>query len=199
MALSDIKKKIETEAREEANRILAKASQDITQVNAEAEKSVRDTNALYNERFNKEKPEILRRREIVANLDVARIQLGAKQSLIGKAFDEALSILCSMPQDRYLGFAYKLLQKAVKTGKEVVYIGKNESKINADWINNYNSQNNTALTLAGERLPISGGFVLRNERIDTNCSFDMLVRWIREDIESDVVKQLFGGEARAEN
>jgi V/A-type H+-transporting ATPase subunit E len=192
MGLSDIKKKIETEAQEEIRSILTKAEQEAARLKEDARTKVADTKKLYTERFEKERPEILRRREIVANLDVARIQLGAKQTLIGKSFDEAVLILANLPHDRYLGFVNGLLKRAVNTGNEVMYVGSNEAKITQDWLNEFNAQNNTQLSLSNDRLPISGGFVLKNDRINTNCSFDMLVKWIRDDIESDIVTKLFG-------
>jgi V/A-type H+-transporting ATPase subunit E len=153
---------------------------------------VDETKKLYSERFEKERPEILKRREIVANLDVARIQLGTKQTLLGKSFEEAISVLADLPNDRYLGFVGKLLEKAVNTGKEVMFVGSGENRITQDWLNDYNAQNKTQISLSGDRIPISGGFVLKNERIDTNCSFEMLVKAIRDDVEEDIVTELFG-------
>jgi len=198
MGLSDIKSKIETEAQEEIKSILAKAQQEAARLREDAKKKVDETKKLYSERFEKERPEILRRREIVANLDVARIQLGTKQTLIGKSFEEAISILAGLPQDRYLGFVHELLKKAVDTGKEVMFVGNGENKITQDWLNEFNSKNSTQLSLSNDRLPIKGGFVLKNNRVDTNCSFDMLVKWIRDDIETDVTKNLFETAAKTQ-
>ena len=192
MALSDIKKKIETEAQDEIRSILSKAEQEVVHINEETKKKVDEIEKLYSERFEKELPEILRRREIAANLDVARIQLGAKQILVENSFKEALAILANLPRDRYLDFVQKLLKKAVVTGKEVMFVGNGENKITQDWLNDFNNKNNTVITLSDKRIPISGGFILKNERIDTNCSFDMLIKWIRDDIETDAAKKLFG-------
>jgi len=192
MALSDIKKKIETEAQDEIRSILSKAEQEVVHINEETKKKVDEIERQYSERFEKELPEILRRREIAANLDVARIQLGAKQILVENSFKEALAILANLPRDRYLDFVQKLLKKAVVTGKEVMFVGNGENKITQDWLNDFNNKNNTVITLSDKRIPISGGFILKNERIDTNCSFDMLIKWIRDDIETDAAKKLFG-------
>ena len=192
MGLSDIKKKIETEAQEEINKILAKAEQEIIRLQEDTKRKVEETKKSYSERFEKERPEIFRRREIVANLDVARIQLGAKQTLIGKSFEEAVSIIANQSHNRYLEFIYELLRKAVDTGKEVVFVGNDENAITQDWLNYFNNMNNTQLSLSNDRISIRGGFVLKNERINTNCSIEMLVNWIRDDIESDVVTKLFG-------
>jgi V/A-type H+-transporting ATPase subunit E len=46
------------------------------------------------------------------------------------------------------------------------------------------------LTLSPEKLPIAGGFILRDDRIDTNCSWEMLIADAKADIETEVVKRL---------
>ncbi|MBR1439458.1 MAG: hypothetical protein IJ587_13090, partial [Synergistaceae bacterium] len=136
-------------------------------------------------------PEVLRRREIVAELDAKRIDLGVKQQLMGEAFEAALQQMTAMAPDKYVKFADKLLAQASSTGKEVVFVGKNEKHLDQRWLDGFNASHNTTLTLSAERLPISGGFVLRNDRIDTNCSWDMLIADARADIETELVKRLF--------
>jgi len=84
-----------------------------------------------------------------------------------------------------------LLDQAVETGQEEILLGESEKKITKEWINTYNDKKGKKLVLSKDKLPISGGFVLRNENISTNCSFEMLLNWIREDLEADVVKRLF--------
>lgn len=190
MGLSDIKRKIEAEAQEEVKSILSKAEQEAARLKEEAKDKAAEIVKMYSERFEKERPEILRRREIAANLDVARIQLGAKQAVIEKSFEEAISILVDLPQDRYFDFVLKLLKKAVDTGNEVMFIGNGENRITQDWLNDFNAKNDTRLTLSNERIPIRGGFVLKNGKINTNCSFEMLVKWIRDDIETEVITKL---------
>ena len=139
----------------------------------------------------KEEPEVLRRREIVAGLDAKRLDLGVRQRLVGEAFAAALKQLADLPADKYIAFANKLLAEAVETGSELVITGKDEKHLDAKWLESYNSAHHTQLKLANEKLNIAGGFVLRNDKIDTNCSWDMLVNSIRGDIESEVVKKLF--------
>lgn len=90
-----------------------------------------------------------------------------------------------------MAFANALLKKAVRTKSEVVLVGKGEKYLDKAWIDEFNSANQASLTLSSERLPISGGFVLRDDRVDVNCSWNMLLEDIRSDIESEVVKKLF--------
>lgn len=191
MSLADIKNKIQADAQTEADEIIDKAKAQADKIEKATDAQIKEIQDNYATRFNKEKPEILNRREIVAKLDVDKLKLGAKQSLIKDAFDEALQGLSSLSKDKYLGFVEALLDKAVETGKEEILVGKSEKKITKTWLDSYNQKHNYNLVLSSEKLPISGGFVLKNGNIETNCSFDMLVSWVREDIEAGVVKRLF--------
>ncbi len=141
--------------------------------------------------MGKEEPEVLRRREIVAELDAKRIDLGVRQRLVGEAFDAALKQLVELAPDKYVKFADKLMAQAVSTGKEVVFVGKNEKHLDQRWIDGYNASHGTSLTISNDKMPIAGGFVLRNDKIDTNCSWEMLLADSRADIETEVVKRLF--------
>jgi len=191
MSLADIKNKIQADANAEAERIIENAKAQADEINKETDSRIQEIKDFYKERFNKEKPEILDRREIVAKLDVGKMELGVKQSLIQNAFEEALKSLTSLSKEKYLGFVEALLDQAVETGQEEILLGESEKKITKEWVNTYNDKKGKKLVLSKDKLPISGGFVLRNGNISTNCSFEMLLNWIREDLEADVVKRLF--------
>lgn len=191
MSLADIKKKIETDAREEAGKIIDKAKENVGDVKKNSDEEIKKIESGYADRFKKEQPEILRRREIVAGLDVKKIELGIKQQAIADAFDGALKILAALPSDSYLDFVGKLFKKSVQSGKEIVFVAKSEKHITSEWLSKLNAEHGWSLSLSEERRGISGGFILEEENIETNCSFDMLVRWIRDEIEADVVKRLF--------
>lgn len=191
MSLADIKNKIQADANAEAEQIIENAKAQADEINKETDSRIQEIKDFYKERFNKEKPEILDRREIVAKLDVGKMKLGVKQSLIQNAFEEALKSLTSLSKEKYLGFVEALLDQAVETGQEEILLGESEKKITKEWVNTYNDKKGKKLVLSKDKLPISGGFVLRNGNISTNCSFEMLLNWIREDLEADVVKRLF--------
>ena len=48
-----------------------------------------------------------------------------------------------------------------------------------------------ALTLAEETQPMDGGFVLRDGRVEVNCTFDALIRLQRNELAGQVAKVLF--------
>lgn len=48
------------------------------------------------------------------------------------------------------------------------------------------------LTLAQDALPMAGGLVLRDGKVETNCSFETLVQLKRDELAAPVAKVLFG-------
>ena len=191
MSLADIKARISAEAQDQVRAIEAENNAlvaDIERKAADEAKALRDS---YGERLAREEPEVLKRREIVAELDAKKVDLGVRQDLVSESFAASLRQMSEMPRDKYVAFANALLKKAVRTKSEIVLVGKGEKYLDKAWIDEFNSANQASLTLSSERLPISGGFVLRDDRVDVNCSWNMLLEDIRSDIESEVVKKLF--------
>ena len=191
MALADIKAKIKADSQAQIKAIEAENDAKVRDISRKVNAEIKTVQDSYNARLAKEEPEVLRRREIVAELDAKRVDLGTRQRLVGEAFEASLKQMVEMAPDKYVKFADKLMAQAVSTGKEVVFVGKNEKHLDQRWLDGYNASHNTSLTLSPEKLPIAGGFVLRNDRIDTNCSWEMLIADSRADIETEVVKRLF--------
>ncbi|NLL37110.1 MAG: hypothetical protein GX256_06275 [Fretibacterium sp.] len=191
MSLADIKAKITAEAQEQIKELEAQNKAHIDEITRRSDAEVKAIRDSYKTRLAQEEPEVLKRREIVAELDAKKVDLGVKQRLVNEAFDAALTKLADLTGDKYIDFVGTLMDKAVVTGKETVLVGQNEKHITSSWLDDYNAAHNTSLTLSDKRLAISGGFVLRNERIDINCSWEMLLKDIRPDIEPAVIKKMF--------
>ncbi|MBQ9527341.1 MAG: V-type ATP synthase subunit E [Fretibacterium sp.] len=191
MSLADIKAKIRSESQAQIQAIESENDAKVREINQKVNAEVKEVQDSYAARLAREEPEVLRRREIVAELDAKRVDLGTRQRLIGEAFDAALKQMVEMSPDKYAKFAEKLMNEAVSTGHETVLVGKNEKTLDQRWLDGYNASHQTSLTLSPEKLPIAGGFVLRDEKIDTNCSWEMLIADARPEIESEVVKRLF--------
>ena len=191
MSLADIKARISAEAQEQVRAIEAENNALVAGIEKKTDSEIKAIRDAYRERLAKEEPEVLKRREIVAELDAKKADLGVRQDLVSESFAASLRQMAEMPRDQYVAFAETLLKKAVRTKNEVVLVGKGEKYLDKAWLDGFNSANQTSLTLSSERLPIAGGFVLKDDRIDINCSWDMLLEDIRSEIESEVVKKLF--------
>ena len=191
MSLADIKARISSEAQEQVRAIEAENNALVAGIEKKTDSEIKAIRDAYRERLAKEEPEVLKRREIVAELDAKKADLGVRQDLVSESFAASLRQMAEMPRDQYVAFAETLLKKAVRTKNEVVLVGKGEKYLDKAWLDGFNSANQASLTLSSERLPIAGGFVLKDDRIDINCSWDMLLEDIRSEIESEVVKKLF--------
>jgi V/A-type H+-transporting ATPase subunit E len=191
MSLSDIKAKIEADARAEAGEILAAAQAHVDAIKREAEEDIRRMADLQKARLEKENPEIMRRKEIVAKLDVNKDDLSARRELIDEAFEAAKAKMAGMDGDRVKRFAEILLAQAVETKDESLLVGRGEKNLDANWLKAYNEKSGSNLKMSEEKAPIVGGFILRRGLVDVNCSWEMLIRTAREELEAETVKRLF--------
>jgi V/A-type H+-transporting ATPase subunit E len=191
MSLAQITDKIERDARGEAAKILERARGQEAGIRSETEKEIKHIEASAAERFDNERPEIFKRREIVARLDVNKIRLGAERKLISDVFEEGLLRLKNLGRDEYVSFCERLLKKGVESGDESVELSRSEKYLDKAWLEAFNKANGFRLTLSERRGDFSGGFVLSQGRIAVNCTWEMLVQAASESMENEVVSRLF--------
>ena len=191
MSLAQITEKIEQDARSEAKNILDRAREQEKQTKASADSEIKKLEEAAQARFKRERPEIFKRRDIVARLDVEKLHLASQRTLIRDVFDGTLARLKALPKEEYLSFCERLLKEATETGDEELQVSKDEKFIDKTWLDNFNAKNKTKISLSAEGQDFSGGFVLGRGRVSINCSWEMLMQAAKERLETEVVKRLF--------
>jgi V/A-type H+-transporting ATPase subunit E len=191
MSLAQITEKIERDARDEADKILERSREQAGAIKRETEAEVRRLETSAQERFEREKPEIFRRREIVAKLDVQKIHLDAERRLINEVFEGGLERLTKLGKKEYAGFCALLLKEASETGDEELELGSDEKILDAAWLDAFNKGNNARIELSDRKGDFSGGFILSSGRIAVNCTWEMLIQAASEKMENEVVRRLF--------
>lgn len=191
MSLAQITEKIKSDATREAEEIIAKANAQARDIMKRAEEENDAVKSSYALRLKAESPEIFKRREIVANLDVKKFMLQVRRDIINDVFTLALEKLKKLERDEYLNFCAALLDSAVSTKEETIRVGLAEKFIDNTWIEAYNQKYETRLGFSDEKLDFTGGFILENGKISVNCSWDMLIQMTQEKFEADVIKRLF--------
>lgn len=191
MSLAQITDKIKNDAQREADEILAKAKAQAEAVTKKTKEENDAVKASFDKRFEAEKPEIFKRREIVANLDVKKMMLQSGRDLIQDVYTTALDKMSKLGKDEYLSLAESLLKQAVETKEEILLLSADEKFINQAWIDAFNKNNNAQLTISEEKADIVGGFILVKGKIRTNCSWDMLIQVAQEKNEGAVIERLF--------
>jgi len=170
-------------ARKEAERIAASAAEESIRI-AEAAKR------LSRERASEEKERIL----ATTKLDIRKAVLERKQNLMDEAFSRAIRQLRQKNTQNYVALIEKLLIGAVDSGTEEVIVGEADKEIiNSRVIAEVNGKlgKKGRLTLSPTPGSMTGGFVLRQGKVDTNFSFDGLIELAREGLETEVARVLF--------
>ncbi len=133
----------------------------------------------------------------IAELEMRKDMLTAKQEMIEKVFDTVLERLNQMDSSRYEQVLFNMLVAAVETGEEELLLSEEgKKKLSPDFMNKLNSSlevlgKKGKVVLSGETRNIAGGFVLRSEGAEINNSFEAIVKLYRDDIEPKVAEMLF--------
>lgn len=192
MSLAQITEKIRKDAEREAEEIIAKANAQAEEMRRRASEENDALKSSFERRYEAERPEIFRRREVVAGLDVKKMMLQARRDIINDVYAAALVKLKGLGREEYLDFCAMLLNGAVSSGEETIRVGTGEKYIDEAWVASYNQKNGRSLVLSDDRVSgISGGFILEDGRIGVNCSWEMLLQIAQEKYEADIIKRLF--------
>ncbi len=189
MSLAHITAKIEADARQEADEILAKSRSQADAIRNKCREELEQLDKATTERIAAERPEVFRRREIVANLDVQKELLITRRRVLDEAFERALEKLNELDEERYLALCENLLSEASSIGDEIVIVNPAEQYITESWIEEFNRKYKKDLVLGEGRESLTGGFMLIRDRIRVNCAWEMLLKVFREDREIDVAKR----------
>ena len=153
---------------------------------AQAKKQIED----LRREFAEKKSQVENRAETMAELEARRNMLSIKRELIDEAFSKAQDMIMSLPDEEYLGFVEKLMRNLDDKRGDVI-VGKNEARINADFVDKINEKTDSAYKFSDERGNFEGGFILRTGRIETNCTVKMLVSQAKRGMEKKVASVLF--------
>ena len=149
-----------------------------------------------------------------AQMEARKSLLTVKQELVERAYQRALEKLCTLPREQYVELLAAMLVRASSTGKEeVIFSPRDREDAGRAAVSRANellakeaapelplgvaanvsalAQGTAMLTVSEETRAFSGGFILKNGRIEVNCTFDALVRSEREQTAGAVAKLLF--------
>lgn len=193
-----LRQKILADAEAEAGKIIQEGRDQAGKIKAETDAEVARIGAEFGEKAKAQAEEYIRRQISLRELEARKAVLTEKGSLIDEVFAKALEEL--RQRDRKGGYSLTrdLLLGAIEVGdEEIILSPEDRSGIGASFVEDLNKQ----LVKAGKRgevkissdtRDISGGFILRRGRAETNGSFDTLLAMLRDDIETEIAGLLFG-------
>ena len=175
------KENILAAAEEEKNKIISK--------------KVSSANEIAQEILEKAEVEAKSKKERVissAKLKVRNNKLAAKQEIIDEVFEKSIDKLTKLSKEDFLNFVKNAISSMNLSGKQTLILNKQGLEfVNASFIEELNSKVNAEITLSETVGNFKGGFILENNGIEINSTYEALVSSLRDELEFEVAKVLF--------
>ena len=164
------------------------------------DKKIKEAEVLKHQMLEKTKIEAITvTKRIISNsqLTVRNEKLVAMQKMIDKVFACALEKLLAMNDKEYLELIKRyLLSMPIEGNEEIILPGKYKSLISDEYLSEINASLKTTgkigeLKLSSDARDIKSGFIVLKDGIEVNNTFESLVNSLRDEIEPEIVKELF--------
>lgn len=198
MAMDHLISKIKENAELEAKAILENATNEAKAIRDKkvAVEAKRDAEMIL-EKAEREARSSAERIISSAELKVRNDVLAAKQTVIEKVFDIALKKLLSLSSDEMKGFIQKSILEASLEGEvELILSPEQKKNIDAAFIDGVNGElkklgRSATVVLSQQERKQSGEFILAQNGIEMNYSFEAIVSSLKEEMEYEVTTILF--------
>ena len=195
MDSAQVVEKILSEAQVEADGILSEAKEKV----AAEESSLKSTLADYRKESESlaaaAGAEKKSRMLATARMELRKEELFVRQGLLDEVFEKASEHVIALSDEAYCELMESLLVKAVETGNEEVVVSKNESRLDERFVKQVNRNLGPGfkgnLQFGQDRCDISGGFILRRGKVQTNVSVEVLISEARQELEMELAASLF--------
>ena len=124
--IEKITAKIAQDAQAEISRLMAEADEKVGAIQAEARAQAQREAAEIEARGRSAAGERLERLSSASQMERRKLELAAKQEVLGEAFALALEKLCTLPEKEYISLLAKLALEASSSGKEQLIFSKKD-------------------------------------------------------------------------
>ena len=183
-------KRIKTDAEKKAREIIDSAEKNAEERKADAENWAKDYIASQEKILKRDAEEVLSRRLTVADLDVRKIILNAKQQVIAGVLNAVFESLCSLNKGDYLKLVAKLIEENAEIGDEVVL--SSDGVLTADNIKSLKIYAEKKLSVSKAAGDFKGGVYLIGKTCDKSLTFYSLINEDREALITKAAEMLFG-------
>ncbi len=195
--IEKITQRIIEDAQNEAKSILDKAEAEAAALLAQFEtQATRESEEILRRGFERAQE---REKNLAgtAQMEARKDTLAAKQKMLDAAFTLAETKLKSLPQAEYITLLGSLAAQSSFSGEEAIILSPADHGAIGEAVlqaaNEALSQagKKAALTLSPETRETGGGLLLQDGKIETNCTFETLLRLCRGDVSGEVAATLF--------
>lgn len=190
--IKNITSKILKDAEAGKENILAAAEEEKSKI---LSKKVSSANEIAQEILDKAEVEAKSKKERVissAKLKVRNNKLAAKQEIINEVFEKSIDELRKLSKEDFLNFVKNTISSMNLSGKQNLILNEEGLKfVDAAFIDELNKKVDAQIILSETPGSFKGGFILENNGIQINSTYEALVSSLRDELEFEVAKVLF--------
>ena len=190
--VKNITSKILKDAEAGKENILATAEEEKNKI---LSKKISSANEIAQEILEKAEVEAKSKKERVissAKLKVRNNKLAAKQEIIDEVFEKSIDELTKLSKEDFLNFVKNTIVSMNLSGKQTLILNEEGLKfVDTAFIDELNKSVNAQITLSETAGNFKGGFILENNGIEINSTYEALVSSLRDELEFEVAKVLF--------
>ena len=184
---------IRSDAKSEADAVLAKAREQAAQIRAEYDKQAAEVYAEKVRAGTKACQDQMDSVQRIANMEAKKSLLGVKQEMVSKSFEMAQAQLVALPEEQYTAFLAGLAARACVTGdEEIVLNGRDRAAVGAAVVKAANAKLGGGKLRLSERVgSFAGGLILSRGSVEANCTAELLVELCRGEMSAEIADRLF--------
>lgn len=187
--------KILSDAREAASRTLKEAQAKAEDMRKQSDEALEAQRAEVTRRTQRDAVEQEERMLRMAQLEERKALLAAKRALIDEAFSKAHAKLKAMPAPDARAYHLALIAATAQGGEELLVGPAAPAWYDDAFLAEANAQlkkdGKAPITKGAEKQAVNGGFLLRKDGLELNCTYEALLKTRRVALEGEVAAMLF--------
>lgn len=191
--------KIINDAKEQADKRLDEAKQKISVMKKAVKEQLDEKRQEQIEFAEKEAENIIKRAVANRNLEGKKQLLSVKQKVISKVFETAHVELMNMPEDDLLKMYKNLIIGSLEKGKNEIMLNEDDAKAIGQKLIGLlekDIDSNFRVSLSSHFIQDDKGVIVRNENIYSNSVFSSILKYKKQELETDIMKILFERNAK---
>lgn len=186
--------KIIADAEERAGLRLSETSSKIQSMKSVVDERIEEYRKVKISEAEKEAKGIVSRAQANRRLEGKKQLLAVKQEMVTEVFEKTQQALINLSNAEKLTLYTKLIRNCLKEGhNEVSLNGKDKKAFGDKLIQNIESAlgPDISVALSGQDIPDDFGVIVKNGKIYSNSTFSSMLKYMKQNIEADVMKILF--------
>ena len=191
--------KIINDAKEQADKRLDEAKQKISVMKKAVKEQLDEKKQEQIEFAEKEAENIIKRAVANRNLEGKKQLLSVKQKVISKVFETAHVELMNMPENDLLKMYKNLIIGSLEKGKNEIMLNEDDAKAIGQKLIGLlekDIDSNFRVSLSSHFIQDDKGVIVRNENIYSNSVFSSILKYKKQELETDIMKILFERNAK---